>query len=108
MDSFIGHVSLWNPKTELKGIRDEKQLYAAFIDFGFAIEKGDKVPRVRFFKTFYNSKENTVVLSSVTNGEIDNFLLFEVKKLQNLEKYLFFSPKSFNQDDLLALKDYIS
>jgi hypothetical protein len=68
LEPFIDQVSLWNPVEELKIVRDEKQLYAAFIDYGFAIEKGDKVPKVRFFKTFYNSIDNTVVLSAVTNG----------------------------------------
>lgn len=68
LEKFIGQVSLWDPKEGLKMVRDEKQLYAAFIDFGFVIEKGDKLPRVRFFKTFYNSMNNSVVLSSFTNG----------------------------------------
>lgn len=80
LDEFIAQVSLWNPVDGLRGVRDEKQLYAAFIDFGFIIEKGDKVPRVRFFKTFYDSMNSMVVLSTVTNGEIDNFLSIDCKR----------------------------
>ena len=38
------------------------------------IEKGEKVPKVRFFKKFYNPIKNTLILSTVVGGSVKNFL----------------------------------
>jgi hypothetical protein len=107
LEPFLQQISLWNHMHELRNIRVEKQLYVEFIDYGFAIEKGDKNPKVRFFKTFYNPMSNSVVLSSMVNGEVDNFLYLDCKKEKNqyllfatLEKYLFFDLKSYNEEEM--------
>lgn len=86
------------------------QLYVDFIDFGFIIQKGDKLPKVKFFKTFYNNMNNTIVLTTINNGEIDNFLHFNCKKEKNkfmwkgqMEKYLFFSVNTKSNTSLKSI-----
>jgi hypothetical protein len=36
----------------LRKVKDEKELYTSFLQYGFVIEKGEKLPKVHFLKEF--------------------------------------------------------
>jgi hypothetical protein len=86
----------------LRSVKDESDLFSRFLENGFIIEKGEKIPKVRFFKKTFNSMNSQVILTTISSGKTDNFLNINCRKEKNqfvfmgeLKKYIFFEIKDF-------------
>ena len=73
-------IEMWFPGDVLSNVRDEKELFSKFLEFGFIIEKGEKIPKVKFFKKTFNPMNNEVVLSTISGGKLDNFLSISARQ----------------------------
>jgi len=80
LNYFMDKIALWHPEQALKGIKNEKDLFGKFVEIGFMIEKGGKMPKVRFFKKTFNKMNNQIILSTISNDHLSNFLKLDCSK----------------------------